>query len=92
MQRAFNARNHAEIVPEVTQEELEVLTEQRRLLRTHFLDRRANEVTLPKHDCGRMDEICDECGAKHFKKIRNCNSALAFASMGTKISTPSGGV
>ena len=84
-----------------------------------------------------MDEICDECGAKHFKKerpsdkkftnccykgkvilpkpkecpelllhlltnshpdsshfktkIRNYKSALAFASMGAKISTPSGG-
>ena len=137
LQRAFDAEDHADIVPDVPQKELEVLAEPRRLVRTYFLAKTANETTVNLHDCGKMDTICEECGAKHLKKerpsdkkftdccnkgkvilpapkkcpelllnllsnshpdsghfkrkIRNYNSALAFASMGANITTLTGG-
>ena len=70
LQRAFDAEDHADIVPDVPQKELEVLAEPRRLVRTYFLAKTANETTVNLHDCGKMDTICEECGAKHLKKER----------------------
>lgn len=72
LQRAIEAINHADIVPVVPAEELEVLVDRRSLTRTHFLARKAiiNENVVVLHDWGRMDVICKECDAKHFNAER----------------------
>ncbi|KZS08018.1 Uncharacterized protein APZ42_028147 [Daphnia magna] len=76
--RAMNALEHAEIVLLETEEERtyneEILAarNQAGLPRTHCLACKTivSEDHRPLHDCGAMDIICEECGAKHFKGER----------------------
>jgi len=144
LMRAMDAFEHAEMIPLETDEERsyreKILEERNRagVPRTHraACKKIESEANVPIHDCGEMNLICEECGAKHFKgerpqdkkfqqcckkgrvilplpkecpeplskllqnnhpkaksfmsKIRNYNSAHAFASMGATISSPPG--
>ena len=72
MQRSTEKTNRAEIVPIITREEYNLLVDRLSLAKTHFHARNENvdESTVEKHSCGSMNENCEECDAKHFKKER----------------------
>ena len=73
--RSMNAFEHAEIVPLETEEERayreEILAARNRagVPRSHRVacKRIISEEHVSLHDCGEMNVICGECGAKHFK-------------------------
>ncbi|KZR96590.1 Uncharacterized protein APZ42_008990, partial [Daphnia magna] len=75
LRQSNEAQNHAEIVIVETEEEqqhrLEYLAQNRsnKVTKTHQVAQKLlkNEDSVPVHHCGKMDEICNYCGARHFK-------------------------
>ncbi|KZS09596.1 Uncharacterized protein APZ42_026140, partial [Daphnia magna] len=96
LRQSNEAQNHTEMVIVETEEEqqhrLEYLAQNRsnKVTKTHQVAQKLlkNEDSVPVHHSGKMDEICNYCGARHFKGEKASDQKFSICCSKGKVILP----